>query len=246
MACAARAPLGEVLARPEESADLLSAAAISLLRSGEAHRRAEVERAHAKALGLQIVALSDADYPALLREIYDPPAVLYVRGRLSPEEGNKAVTIVGSRAASPRGSALARGMARISPRPAWTIVSGLARGIDTRGPPRAPWTRGVATVAVLGSRPRPHLPAGERGPGRRDRARRGRRRLGVPAGNRPRPAQLSRGGTGSSRAGRAVVVVEAAGAQRRPRHGPPGPRRRPRCPGCAGSPHRPGSRGRTS
>lgn len=147
---AVRAPLGEVLARPEENDDLLSAAAIAFLRSGEARRRAEGERAHATALGLRIVALSDADYPALLREIYDPPPVLYVRGRLSPDEGERSVTIVGSRAASPRGTALARGVSRDLAAGGATIVSGLARGIDTAAHLGA-LDAGGRTVAVLGS-----------------------------------------------------------------------------------------------
>jgi DNA processing protein len=149
-ALAARGPLGDVLSRPEESSDLLPASAVGMLRSGEARRIAEAERSRASALGLQIVALCDASYPALLREIYDPPPVLFVRGNLRPDEGDASVTVVGSRASSPRGTALARSLSRDLASAGATIVSGLARGIDSAAH-RGALDAGGRTIAVLGS-----------------------------------------------------------------------------------------------
>jgi DNA processing protein len=102
------------------------------------------------ALGGRIVALSDPDYPLLLSRIYDPPPVLYVKGKLRADEGASSVAIVGARAASPQGVAVARRVARDLAGGGATIVSGLARGIDTAAHRGALDAEG-RTVAVLGS-----------------------------------------------------------------------------------------------
>ena len=91
----------------------------------------------------------EPDYPALLRQIFDPPPVLYVRGRLDSDEGERSVAIVGSRAATPAGRALARAMGRDLAAAGATVVSGLARGIDTAAHQGALDAAG-RTVAVLG------------------------------------------------------------------------------------------------
>ena len=205
---AARGPLGDVLGRPEEHFDLLSKAAVSHLRSGEARRRAEGELARAASLGLGIVALSDPDYPPLLRQIYDPPAVLYVRGRLSPDEGNMSVTIVGSRAASPRGSALAREMSRDLAAAGATIVSGLARGIDSAAHRGAIDARG-RTVAVLGSGLDRIYP-GENEPLAAQIAEQGAVVSEFPLGTAPVPGNFPRRNRVLAGWGRVVLVVEAA------------------------------------
>jgi DNA processing protein len=205
---AARGPLGGVLARPGQHADLLSESAVALLRSGEALRRAEDERALAASLGLRIVALSDEDYPALLRQIYDPPAVLYVRGRLSPDEGETSITIVGSRAATPRGSALARGISKGLASAGATIVSGLARGIDTAAH-RGALDAGGRTVAVLGSGLDRIYPQ-ENEPLVSAIAERGAVVSEFPLGTAPVPGNFPRRNRVLAGWGRAVVVVEAA------------------------------------
>jgi DNA processing protein len=205
---AARGPLGDVLGRPEEHTDLLSKAAVDHLRSGEARRKAEGELTRVASLGLGIVALCDPDYPPLLRQIYDPPAVLYVRGRLAPDEGQTSVTVVGSRAASPRGSALAREMSRDLALAGATIVSGLARGIDSaahRGALEAPGR----TVAVLGSGLDRIYPA-ENGPLVAEIAERGAVVSEFPLGTAPVPGNFPRRNRVLAGWGRAVVVVEAA------------------------------------
>jgi DNA processing protein len=96
------------------------------------------------------VGCDEPDYPTWLRRTYDPPAVLYVRGRLLADEGALSIGIVGSRAASPPGIALARGLGRDLASAGATIVSGLARGIDTAAHRGALAGQG-RTVAVLGS-----------------------------------------------------------------------------------------------
>jgi len=146
----ARGPLREVLARPEEHADLLPLPSRQALLTGAARRRADDERTRAAALGVAIVGRDDADYPSDLRQVYDPPPVLYVRGRLRAEEGPATVAVVGSRAATPAGKALARHIARDLAGAGATVVSGLARGIDAAAH-RGALEAGGRTVAVLGS-----------------------------------------------------------------------------------------------
>jgi DNA processing protein len=127
----------------------LKGEALVLLRSGEARRRAEDEQRRADALGVRIVGCGEPDYPLLLTEIFDPPPVLYVRGRLEADEGARSVAVVGARAATPAGRALARAMSRELAAAGATIVSGLARGIDTAAHQGALDASG-RTVAVLG------------------------------------------------------------------------------------------------
>jgi DNA processing protein len=94
------------------------------------------------------ISLGDTAYPANLREIQSPPGRLYVRGVLA-EEDALAVAIVGSRAATPYGVAVAERLAGDLAARGVTVVSGLARGIDSaahRGAIRA----GGRTIAVLG------------------------------------------------------------------------------------------------
>ena len=95
---------------------------------------------------MTILQRSDANYPEGLTRLSDPPKVLHVRGALPTAP---AVAIVGSRRCTRYGSALARTMARSVVGAGWTVVSGLARGIDTAGHLGA-LDGGGATVAVLG------------------------------------------------------------------------------------------------
>jgi DNA processing protein len=145
-----RAPLEDILGRPEEHRDLLTPAACSSILSGEAFRRAEQEQAAANARGIRILGLDEPDYPELLRQTYDPPAVLYVWGTITSVDDVPRAAIVGSRRATPRGAALARSMAKDLARRGVSIVSGLARGIDAAAHLGALDAYG-RTFAVLGS-----------------------------------------------------------------------------------------------
>ncbi len=100
--------------------------------------------------GVRLVTLTDANYPAALRRMGDPPVVLYVRGEWAENDGERGVSLVGSRMASPRGLTLARRFARELASAGCTIISGLARGIDTAGHWGA-LDAGGRTIAVLGS-----------------------------------------------------------------------------------------------
>jgi len=100
------------------------------------------------AIGAHVLTWENPDYPRLLREIPDPPPVLYVRGTLT-EEDAWAVAIVGTRRALAYGREVTRRLATALARSGITIVSGLARGIDAEAH-RAALEAGGRTIAVLG------------------------------------------------------------------------------------------------
>ena len=99
--------------------------------------------------GCHVLTQEDADYPALLREIYDPPIVLYVRGTLTERDKN-AVALVGSRQTTSYGVETARKLAYQLAYVGVTVVSGGARGIDTAAHQGALQAKG-RTVVVLGT-----------------------------------------------------------------------------------------------
>ena len=109
--------------------------------------RRELEKVEKKAYS--ILTFEDAGYPPLLREIFDPPLVLYVSG--SPEAlAGPAVAIVGARRPTPYGRAVARRLASDLASRGLVIVSGFARGIDSCAHAGA-LEAGGRTAAVLGS-----------------------------------------------------------------------------------------------
>ncbi len=100
-------------------------------------------------LGHQVITLADPLYPALLRDIYDPPMVLYVWGTLVPLDV-LAVAIVGSRKCSIYGSEQSRRFAGMFATAAHTVVSGGARGIDSAAHEGALSIPSGRTIAVTG------------------------------------------------------------------------------------------------
>jgi len=106
----------------------------------------DIDRIHKK--GYTVLTIEDEDYPPYLREIFDPPYVLYGVGDLDVLR-KPAVSIVGARKPSPYGRAVAEKLASELASCGLVIVSGLARGIDSA----AHWgaLKGGRTVAVLGS-----------------------------------------------------------------------------------------------
>jgi DNA processing protein len=99
--------------------------------------------------GCRILTQADGDYPELLRQIYDPPIVLYVSGQLTSKDKN-AVAMVGSRQTTHYGLEAARKLAYQLAYVGVTVVSGAARGIDTASHQGALSAKG-RTVAVLGT-----------------------------------------------------------------------------------------------
>jgi DNA processing protein len=98
--------------------------------------------------GVRVVSRDDPEYPKNLREVYDPPVVLYVKGTLS-ERDALAIAVVGSRRTTLYGQDMARKLAFQLARVGVTVVSGLARGIDTAAHNGALQAKG-RTVAVIG------------------------------------------------------------------------------------------------
>lgn len=101
-------------------------------------------------LGLRILTMQDADYPVRLRNIFEPPCLLYVKGQLPAFDEEAAVAMVGTRKATPYGIESAEKLAFGLAKQGALVVSGAAYGIDAsahRGALRA----GARTVAVLGN-----------------------------------------------------------------------------------------------
>jgi DNA processing protein len=98
--------------------------------------------------GVQLITLSDARYPELLRRVFDPPPMLFCRGRVDLLVAVN-VAVVGTRHPTPYGVAAAERLAGDLARAGVTIVSGMARGIDTVAH-RATLAGEGTTIAVLG------------------------------------------------------------------------------------------------
>lgn len=99
--------------------------------------------------GVRILIETDDDYPRMLKEVCDPPGVLFVRGRLR-ETDALAVAIVGTRHPTAYGKQQAERLAGGLARAGLTVISGLARGVDGVAH-RAAMAAGGRTIAVLGS-----------------------------------------------------------------------------------------------
>ena len=99
--------------------------------------------------GAQALTWHDAGYPARLKEIYDLPPVLYVRGALWPDD-ERSVAVVGTRKPSAYGRGIADSLTHELASAGVTIVSGMARGVDGIAH-RAALDAGQRTIAVMGS-----------------------------------------------------------------------------------------------
>jgi DNA processing protein len=110
---------------------------------------AEHDVSAAKLRGINWVSWHSPAYPPLLREIYDPPVLLFFRGKL-PNPSSPLAAIVGTRKPSPQAAAQAFDIARDLARNGISVVSGLALGIDAMAH-RGNIEGGASTVAVMGS-----------------------------------------------------------------------------------------------
>ena len=105
--------------------------------------------AQAEAAGIRILTWQDDEYPSHLKEIDQPPPVLYLRGEIAAED-DWSVGIVGTRAVTPYGRQVTEELATSLAHNGVTIVSGLARGVDAVAHSAA-IKAGGRTIAVLGS-----------------------------------------------------------------------------------------------
>ena len=153
---------------------LLSAAQVDALRSEPEALAALLtqtwdwlQTAQTDGVARRIVVLGDAQYPASLLRIDDPPLMLYLMGNASWPDLTHSIAMVGSRNPSPQGLSNARNFARVLGKAGLTVVSGLALGIDAAAHEGAldsvaPGTQRLATIAVVGTGldrvyPRRHL-----------------------------------------------------------------------------------------
>jgi DNA processing protein len=138
---ATRADLERVRLLPE---------AVDSIIARDRHELAELEVEKVRKLGGEILILDDGVYPSLLREIYDPPVALYVKGAWAECLDQPCVALVGSRKCSTYGQNAASMLARDLAQRGITIISGFARGIDAAAH-RGAMAGGGRTIAVLGT-----------------------------------------------------------------------------------------------
>lgn len=125
------------------------AEAAQFLFDGKGRKAAEDEWARAVAQGAAIIGYSSAEYPERLREIYDPPTALWVRGD-AKLLNRPAIAVVGTRHPTPYGTGIAELLSRDLAARRLVIVSGMARGIDSCAHKGALAAR-MPTVAVWGT-----------------------------------------------------------------------------------------------
>jgi DNA processing protein len=137
-----------------EAAGLRAVSAQSLA-TGQSAELAQEELGRALTVGARIVVMDDPAYPSQLKQIYDPPLVLYVRGNVAALS-QPGIALVGTRHPTPYGSGMAERLACDLAARGLVIFSGLARGVDTAGHRGAISAKGK-TVAVFRHRNRCHL-----------------------------------------------------------------------------------------
>ncbi|WP_254513109.1 DNA-processing protein DprA [Anatilimnocola floriformis] len=141
-----------VLSAPEKELREVKGVGAKLAAAIQAATRevnAEEELAHCTAEGIAVLLESDEQYPQRLRDIHDPPGVLFLKGALATAD-ELAIAIVGTRHATSYGLQQAERLAGGLARAGYTVVSGLARGIDAAAH-RGALAAGGRTLAVLGS-----------------------------------------------------------------------------------------------
>jgi DNA processing protein len=127
----------------------IKAVSAQSIATGKSAELAREEIARAAGANVTIVSGEDVSYPARLKEIYDPPLVLYVRG--DPEVLTRpGIAMVGTRHPTPYGSGMAERLACDLAAQGLVIISGMARGVDTASHRGAITAKGK-TVAVLGT-----------------------------------------------------------------------------------------------
>ncbi|MEO0083471.1 MAG: DNA-processing protein DprA [candidate division WOR-3 bacterium] len=121
---------------------------VSAIKNYQRSKNTEEKYKIAERLQIKIISYLDNDYPRNLRNIAHAPPVLFVRGEIKPEDG-KAIAIIGTRRPTPYGKMVAEKFAYELSQIGLTIISGLARGIDTAAHLGALKANG-RTIAVLG------------------------------------------------------------------------------------------------
>jgi DNA processing protein len=127
----------------------IQAVSAQSLATGKSAELAREEMARAVAAGVTVISAEDSAYPPRLKEIYDPPLVLYVRGSLEVLT-QPGIAMVGTRHPTPYGSGMAERLACDLAAQGLVIISGMARGVDTASHRGAISAKG-RTIAVFGT-----------------------------------------------------------------------------------------------
>jgi DNA processing protein len=127
----------------------MPAAAAQFCFEGKARAAAEDEMKRVAEAGGMVLTPEDAEYPERLREIYDPPTVLWIRGDVK-QLARPGIAVVGTRQPSPYGAGMAELLSRDLANRRLVILSGMARGVDTAAHKGA-MEAGGKTVAVWGT-----------------------------------------------------------------------------------------------
>jgi len=127
----------------------IPAASAQSLGTGRSAESAQEEIARADSAGVHLIGLNEPAYPAQLKQIYDPPLVLYVRGSVEVVS-QPGIAVVGTRHPTPYGLGMAERLACDLAARGLVIFSGLARGVDAAGHRGAIAAKGK-TVAVFGT-----------------------------------------------------------------------------------------------
>lgn len=157
--------------------------------------------------GISVISFRSAEYPPLLRELHDPPELLFCRGRL-PDPERPLAAVVGTREAGGAAAAVAYGFGRDFALSGVPVVSGLARGIDAMAH-RGNVDGGAPTVAVLGCGLDGVYPASNRGLARRILEAGGALLSEYPPGTEPFKWHFPARNRIIAGLARALVVVEA-------------------------------------
>jgi DNA processing protein len=127
----------------------IQAVSAQSLGTGKSLELAQEEITKAKTAAAEVVTIDDGSYPRRLREIYDPPLLLYVRGAVDVLS-QPGIAVIGTRHPTPYGTGMAERLACDLARQGLIIFSGMARGVDTAGHRGALAGKG-RTVAVFGT-----------------------------------------------------------------------------------------------
>jgi DNA processing protein len=130
-------------------AQRLPGAVAQAIHSRQPLSSAAKELAQAQAAGCRLLTWDEPEYPARLREIYDPPPLLYVKGNVALLSRH-VISIVGARRPTPYGNQMAERLGKDLADRGLTIASGLARGIDSSAHRGALASACGATIGVLG------------------------------------------------------------------------------------------------
>jgi DNA processing protein len=127
----------------------IQAVTAQAIASGKSAELGREEMAKAAAAGATVISVEDPYYPSRLKEIYDPPLVLYVRGKAEVLT-QPGIAMVGTRHPTPYGSGMAERLASDLAAQGLVIISGMARGVDTASHRGAIAAKGK-TIAVFGT-----------------------------------------------------------------------------------------------